>query len=676
MRRLRPGAESGGYSAGWVASPLASASGGSLAFACLLSAACALLVTLPLFRHGPSCGHDFDFHLQSWLAASANWHGGLEGRKSLASWVTRLYPAWVPAANYGAGEPRFVFYPPLSWMLGSLIGSVLPWPWVPQVFTALALAGCGASFTLLARQWVGPLIAAGASCVYLAGPYLLFVAYERTAYGELLGAVAMPLVLRYSLSNGLDRELRKQPRSQPRNRPPMLPLSLTIAFLWLANAPAAVMGCYLLVVCALGVTVWTRELAPLARALLALTLGTGAAGVYVVPAWYEQRWVEIARVTGPVMRVEDSFLFMHTGEPFHDQVLHTASWISLLVLGTGLVCAGICWLALHSGRPTEAVDPGTTSRTASRTRLLLFLAGAMLLLLLLLLPVSEPAWRWAPELRFLQFPWRWLLVGSVLVTLSGALAADSLLRRNAPAFRRRPRAIYAGGLAATLCMGAWAAGQSAQHRFSQFCDEEDNVQAQRSLLGPSAASKQGAARQDAAIAGFEGTDEYTPAGADNGEIQQGLPAVRILRGVDNDEGDDSSSPNPLWQRSEQSSSCQGRAEIQTWSAQEKRLTVLLRTPCFAVLRLVDYPAWRIVANGKIVAERPHREDGLLTLPVAAGTTKIELHYQATPDVWAGRALSLAAFSALALQGWRRRMRDRGTARLGDGTGSRRDARLE
>ena len=636
---------------GTVRPALASASEWSLPFALLLIFACALLVTLPLFRNGPSCGHDFDFHLQSWLAASAAWHSNLEGGGSMSA-----YPAWVPAANYGAGEPRFVFYPPLSWMLGGLLGSVLPWPWVPQVFTVLALAGCGVSFTLLARQWLSPAIAAASGCVYLAGPYLLFVAYERTAYGELLGAIAMPLVLRYSLA------LRRQRA--------LLPLSVTIAFLWLANAPAAVMGCYLLAFCALAMTIWTRELAPAGRALVALALGTGAASVYVVPAWYEQRWVEIARVTGPGMRVEDSFLFGHTGEPFHDQVLHTASSISLLVLGAGLLCAGICWLTLRPGARAKVEGLPLNPAAAARFRLVLLLAGALLLLLLLLLPISEPAWRWGPELRFLQFPWRWLLAGSVLATLSGALAADSLLRRNRPAVRRPLKAMSAGLLATVLALAAWASGEAAQHRFGQFCDEQDNVLAQQALLRPPAGSADAQANstpQDDPVQGFEGTDEYTPSGADNGEIQQGLPAVRVLTAPSDDEGDDSSHPNPDWQAPEQNR-CRGRAEIEAWSPQEKRLTVVSRVPCFAVLRLMDYPAWRIVAGGKVLAGRPHREDGLLTLPVAAGSTSIEIHYQATPDVYTGRALSLVSLAALALLGWSQRA-DRKPGGVRDRTGS-------
>ena len=57
----------------------------------------AFLAILPLLLQGPSCGHDFDFHLLSWLEAATQLaHGG--------------YPHWAYTPAYNAGEPRFLFY--------------------------------------------------------------------------------------------------------------------------------------------------------------------------------------------------------------------------------------------------------------------------------------------------------------------------------------------------------------------------------------------------------------------------------------------------------------------------------------------------------------------------------------------------------------------------------------
>ena len=87
----------------------------------------AAVASAPVALKGPFCGDDFQFHLFSWLDAQQSWRQGIP------------YPHWTPNANYGAGEPRFIFYPPLTWMLGAALGLVLPWALVPVVMIFLLL---------------------------------------------------------------------------------------------------------------------------------------------------------------------------------------------------------------------------------------------------------------------------------------------------------------------------------------------------------------------------------------------------------------------------------------------------------------------------------------------------------------------------------------------------------
>ena len=85
-------------------------------------------------------------------------------------------------------------------------------------------------------------------------------------------------------------------------------------------------------------------------------------------------------------------------------------------------------------------------------------------------------------------------------------------------------------------------------------------------------------------------------------------------------------------------------------------TVSVVTPetGYAVLRLMDYPSWRVTVDGQPVNSRPSREDGLMAVPVNAGSHVMEVHWAATRDVVAGRAISAIALLALAVVAMRER----------------------
>ncbi len=260
------------------------------------------------------------------------WHAGL------------IYPHWVQDANYGAGEPRLIFYPPASWLLGALLGTLTSWHAAPVLFVLLALLAAGGSMYLLAREWAPSDAATFAACLYVANPYAMFVAYERSAFGELLAAAWLPLMVLFAL----------------RKSGSVAPLGLSVAALWLTNSPAAVIGSYLLAVLALGMWIAEGRPWPALRAAGGIALGLGLAAFYIVPAAFEQRWVQIERAINPGMRVEDSFLFAHTANPFHDQVLRTASWILVLELAGASVAAYLAWRK-RAGGSTRCSDRDSPS---------------------------------------------------------------------------------------------------------------------------------------------------------------------------------------------------------------------------------------------------------------------------------------------------------------------------
>jgi hypothetical protein len=517
------------------------------------------IAVLPLAWRGTSCGQDFDFHLQNWLETARSWHQGV------------LNPHWAASANFLAGEPRFVFYPPLSRMLGAALGCVLPWSWTPLAFTLVALLGCAFSFRAMAREWAGDDNAAVAACLYVVNPYMMFVIYERAAQAELLAAVSIPLLVLYGL----------------RQADSWLPLSLTVAAVWLTNAPAGVMGCYLLAVLVVVAAVQQRSWKLVARTACAVPLGLGLAGFWLVPAIYEQRWVQIDRAIGSLMRVQDSFLFGYarlagsSDELFdlnyHNQVLQLASWVVVALMVAALISAWIAW------------------RRKSPVWLPLVVAGAAVCALQF--RWSEIIWRLAPKLEFLQFPWRWMLVlGMIFAALAGLALAREFPTRRALAVRALVLLVLAGGMAVLASRVFW-----------QVCDDEDNVQAQRTTFQQT---------------GFAGTDEYTPVGADSDPPETGAQ-VRVESAA--------SGGNEL----------PPEVKIERWQTEHMDFQVKSPVPGYAILRLMDYPAWGVKRNGMEAASTP-RSDGWMAIPIEAGANEIDVHWRTTWDAWAGLGISFLA----------------------------------
>ncbi len=577
----------------------------------------AAILTVAGMRGSVSCGHDFDFHLVSWMEAAHAGHQGV------------LYPAWAQSAAWQAGEPRFIFYPPLSWMLGALLSnafgadaasrSIVSWTMAVWTFVFLTLLLNGLATRRLAREWLSEGSAQLAGVLAIASPYALFTAFERSALAELAAGVWVPLALMLATrcclragspsraEQGSARTMLGKPLrslvlspvwSQVLNRA-ALGLALTIAACWLTNPPAGVMICYLLAGVAL-VTAWTERSAwPMLRALVAVVLGLGMAAFYLVPAAWEQRWINIRAASDVGMRIEDSWLFAHHSGAemaFHDAVLHRASWIFVL-----MVCAIVLAVLVLRRSRQLCVE----HRTQWLPLLLL-----VPVVVAMQFPFSLGLWHLLPKAEFLQFPWRL----TMLLTLPLAIFAAQALC----CFRRWAR--FAGVTVWLLLAVVASAGW-----FHQRCDDEDNVAAQ--------------------IAAFQGggsqpTDEYAPVGADNAALAAGLPtgclaADPLVRLGEADE-------DGALRWSSQRSPCLVTVYPTEWGPKRKFLELDAPQAGYLIVRLRRFPAWQIERNGRRITIFLKRTDGLIVVPVERGTNRIRIHWMETADVRWGRSMSVAA----------------------------------
>jgi hypothetical protein len=585
----------------------------------LLIPLAAFIAILPLILHGCSCGHDFDFHLLNWLEAANQFSHG------------NLHPHWAYTPAYNAGEPRFVFYPPLSWTIGAILSLIFPLTATPIIYTWLALTASGLALHYLARDFAPPTAALLAAILYTVNPYMLFTAYERTAYAELLAAAWIPLLLHAIL----------------RNKTTIPRIAIPVALLWLTNAPAAVMSCYALALLTLiriispasSLSEQPRATqSPLQRATITIAgtlLGLGLAAVYILPAAYERRYVQIAMAIIPNMRIQDNFLFHHTGDIPHDQVLHTASLIAVIILALTVLAIAISYLhrppkhpaiseaqtklpdtqehpakTQHqsageaSSRPerNEVVrsphfaEPAVTPNYSHNSSPLAYLAILTVAIALLLTPTTAFIWNHAPELSFLQFPWRLVAIQAAVLAFAIALALTPLN------WKPITKAIAAIVIAAALTYPAYSA-------FHQSCDEEDTPRAREALFH----SNQGA----------DPTDEYTPLTADNDSLAHNDPAYWL-----------STNPDAKAPTTDQPSST------------PSHLNLTAPIPEDLILNLRDYPSWHITLNGSPATTHEQRDDGLIAIPIPAGPSTIDITYTHTLDQSIGDAISAISLALL------------------------------
>ena len=582
----------------------------------------ALIAVSPVLIFGTSCGHDLGFHLENWVEAAAQIRHGT------------LYPQWAFSPAWQAGEPRFVFYPPLSWMFGALLTLVLPIAAAPNAFLFVAIFAAGCTMYCVARRFTNPDAALIAACVYLANPYMFFNAFERSAYAELLAAVWIPLLFLAVFAK----------------KPSLIIGAAGIALAWLTNVPAGIMATYAFAVLACvrlfrtwrseqsrrrviaehtndtphhemrlattspdgesvlhpSVEVPPDELRPNAFSLVAsLLLGFTLPAFYLLPALHQKRFVQSSMLMIENLRYQDNFLFHNTRWEPHNVVTHTVSLLAVaMLLATSAVLLYL--LTGHRRRIFSNMRPAPAA-----------LAVLFALILFLLLPISAFVWHLAPELPFLQFPWRLLTVLSAVLALSLAIALLPL----------QPRS-WATPLLALAYVAA-ATGISS-HLYRQACEIPHLAQTTLETFN--------------AQHGIGPTDEYTPGDADNDVLRFGSPAWWLAPSANPSAYAPGTGPNP----NEYDPNFDSPIPYQyTWAQRAPtRLDLNLQQPAVLVLNLRDFPDWRITRNGRTDPDRIRRDDGLSAIPLPAGSSHLDVAWHRGWDEYAGDALSLAAIAAL------------------------------
>ena len=424
----------------------------------------------------------------------------------------------------------------------------------------------------------------------------------RSDYAELLATAFYPLLFLAALQLGGVLAPRVDTDFESTSAAPfeldgamrklLVFFSAMFAAVWLSNAPAGVIATYSVTLFFAWLALRERAVAPLVRGFSGMALGFAFTSFYLLPAAYEQRWVNITQALSAGLLPTENFLYTATNDPEHTLFNWIASTTAIvLILLTGFA-------ALSSRKDPDVVAASgkrfvPCGLKAAVWQPMLLLAAAATFLML---RPTMIFWDLLPKLKFVQFPWRWMsIVGVVFAFFLAATVS-----------RSRFRWIWVVGVGLVLVGGATFFVQAT------WWDTDDITTLQAGVV---------------AGGGFDGVDEYDPKGDDHYNLAPKAPQVQVLA-TDPDAG----TATPVG----------ATIFVERWTAAEKRLRVTAAAPVRVALRVLNYPAWRVEVNGARVTAENNGDTAQMVVPVPAGPSEITVVFGRTWDRAVGGIVSIVS----------------------------------
>ena len=214
----------------------------------------------------------------------------------------------------------------------------------------------------------------------------------------------------------------------------------------------------------------------------------------------------------------------------------------------------------------------------------------------LMLPPSAFLWRHLPKLRFLQFPWRWLMPLDFALAFFVAAAVSKI------------RVIWLFVVMLGLLLAAAAIVRDT-HWESQIVPFV--AEAIRSGHG------------------YRGIQGFAPLNTHVGEQYEDRPLITTLDPRDG-------------------SSDRLQINIEEWTAERRVFSAHTADAVTLVLHLLNYPAWEVRVDGQTTPTESDPETGQLVVPLEKGTHQVEVRFRRTWDRTAGGVISVLSVVGLIL----------------------------
>jgi hypothetical protein len=558
-----------------------------LAVATLTAIVCQPLLGLP------PRGHDTLMHF----------HRLTEVRSLLAHGV--LFSRWSPDLCFGYGYPLFNFHFPLGVYLSLstywLTGGHAAAGWNLAFGMTLALAAVG--MFLLGRELYDAPSALLATAAYVCAPVVLYHTFARGSLPNALAVGLAPLA-----GFGLVRAARRPERRR------IAWAALALAALVLSHLAAGALLIAPLVVVAIATAscadAGREPIAARVRAVVwVVALGLVVAALAWLPALAELRQTQFQRASASVSM------------DFRRHFANLYDWPAAAIVGLANadlpITVGLGQLLLGSlGAGLAAVRLAAAPRkpaTPSASDLITVVSGLLALAAVFLAtPLAAPLWDALPFLQHLQFPWRWLDDGVLLLALACAGLGFHAVRRPA---------LQAGLVAMSLLVF--------------FANAVPYLYPPRWQSAPDHPTLADATRAQAqwGVCGLTSFDEFVPAAVRSAPTKVPFPSADLGVSLDRKLQRDDGAPDWLTARS--------------GGPMQALLRVDLSTPRPLVFDTFYFPGWAATIDGRPALVGAD-DRGLLQVHVPAGAHAVEVFFGATPVRIVADAASLIGVGAVAL----------------------------
>ena len=517
----------------------------------ILVIAVGLTACLPLYVYGVPFVGDLPHHYRTALGFYESILNG------------NLYPSWHPSTNGGYGDPSVRFYPPAlyfllcsarlvtrDWFVASLVSYVL--------LTTIGSVG----MYLWARCFTTHSYALAAGLLYLLSPFHTNEIYQAGMYGQYAAGNVLPFVFAF-----VERIIKGKSRRD------IAGLGISYGFVILFHVPLVVIGSISIAIYALIRLIQSRNVRSVYGLVTGIALGIALSCFYWLPVMREIKWKYPSGIgQGPWFDYKNNFLFGPSPSVMSNFLLPLLAGATLAMAAPTLV--------LVFRRNSQALAPAVVA----------------LLGFLMATPVSKSIWDSLPVLQETQFPWRWMTVTSLclslLVTIS--LPELSLLWRS----RWRPLSLALIGfvvIAFSFTILQLIRGAPLYHRVAF----NEKVEAQR---------------------GSATNQDFLPVWA-NATLLHPMNA-----------------PVEAGNR---------RIDVVTWSAEHKLFTLDAGQESEARVKTLYYPLWIATANGQRLATKP-AADGALLVSAPTEKTTIDIKFTEPVSTYLAGAVSICALLMVVL----------------------------